>query len=143
MKKLIYIICTLTIIGGSCDTDCNDCDPYTKRTWYIGNNLNQELTLIFFANLGAEVVDEIVLPKDTLLQVYSSSRVSIEGPLTVTPFTYDSIKVYDGSILLYSFKQNKDCQVSSNPLCEENFIKIKEEKSKTGNTLIEYQIEIK
>jgi len=146
MKKLIYIICTLTIIGGSCDTDCNDCGPTGYTRYSMFNNSGGSARLYWFGNTSLSsnlAEDTTILAGDTLL-LYESSLTGTSGLLSTPPF--NSITPYD-SIRLETSSGNTTylvnrCNLTGNPLCEGNYQLIKSVDTK-DKKIKEWLLEIK
>ena len=141
MKKIEIMFCAFLILLGSCDTDCNDCDPYISRTYSIKSTLNESVRMVFFRNSGQE--SEVILDSNSSEILYQISRVSQSGLLSVEPFAFDSLKIFSGSNILYDFDRSDNCEIPFNALCEENFIKVSEEKDNADNTFVEYRLDLK
>ncbi|MBL6446661.1 hypothetical protein JMN32_10085 [Fulvivirga sp. 29W222] len=96
--------------------------------------------MVFFRNLGQQ--SEVIMDSNTTEILYQISRVSQSGLLSVEPFAFDSLKIFSGSSILNHFDQSDNCEMLSNALCEENFIKVSEEKDNANNTFIEYRLDL-
>lgn len=140
-KKIICISFALILLNASCDGDCNDCNPYISQTYSIKSTLNENVRMVFFRNSGQQ--SEVILDSNSSEILYQISRVSQSGLLSVEPFAFDSLKIFSGSNILYDFDRSDNCEIPSNALCEENFIKVSEEKDNADNTFVEYRLDLK
>lgn len=140
MKKLVLLILLILLIfSNSCDkNNCEDCNPYTSSSYFINNNYGQTVILDFYFQNNFE---QLTIERNTKTLVYKTSRVIQEGKLKLEPYIYDSLKVYnDSKNEIYSFKQNINCGIISNGLCQKNYIIKNEYVDKIDNVYIDYEL---
>jgi len=141
MKKIVWTTLGLVLLSSSCDSDCNDCDPYTEVSYSIVNDLDQGFVLNFYRNEGK--LSEVTLARNSKKILYRISRAFQGGVLPVAPFDFDSLKIYSGNDSVLGFSSKSNCDNPVNALCEENFKKVGEERDAVNNLLISYEITIK
>ena len=145
MKKLIVILCCISLMSNSCDTDCNDCGPTGHIRYYMLNSTSEPVTITWFGNttLSSNIYHEFILAEGKKVLLHESSLTGTTGQISIPPFgsiaPYDSIRLKSASNrLAYT---ECDCDVTANPLCEENYELIKSVDTK-NQRIKEWQFEI-
>ena len=128
-KKLIGILFCISLMSNSCDTDCNDCGPTGYTRYYMLNSTSEPVTITWFGNttLSSNISHEFIISEGEKVLLYESSLTGTTGQISTPPFgsitPYDSIRLESASNMLAYTKS--DCDVTANPLCEENYELIK------------------
>ncbi len=140
---LISSFCLFIFCCTSCDTNCNDCGSYKTVSYFIENNSNQELELVFFRETQ-NVPSSLQI--GNRLKLHQLSVVSQEGILCCEPFFYDSLQIKNRNSIIETF-YNKNNSISAcndlkNPLCENNYELIRNDKDSKENEFLEYLITI-
>jgi len=141
MKFFQFLILLIPVTISSCNSDCNDCDSYTSRSFYIENNTDGNYELIFYRDSG-EFEMQSIIPASSL-KLFQVSVVSQSGFLVMEPFYYDSVQYLKNNTVVSKYYQSGDCSEETNPLCENNFVFQKESVDDNGNKFIEYKIYLK
>lgn len=121
-------------MSNSCDTDCNDCGPTGYTRYYMLNSTSEPVTITWFGNttLSSNISHEFIISEGEKKLLYESTvglsiTPSLEQAISTPPFgsitPYDSIRLESSSNMLAYTKS--DCDVTANPLCEENYELIK------------------
>ncbi len=145
MKKLIGILCSIALMANSCDTDCNDCGPTGYTRYYMMNTTNEPVKLTWFGNttLPSNKAHESVIAENENVLLYESSLTGTTGQISTPPFgsitPYDSVRLESVSKTITYI--NANCDLTTNPLCEENYELIKSVDTK-DQKIKEWEFEI-
>ncbi len=128
----------------SCDKECNDCGLISSSRYYLKNNSNDDLKLIFYENTTQIKYDTISIEKNQRIPfLFLSTGSPAKTILSLDYAIYDSIKIINNSEVKSLINDIENCSNVYNVLCKSNYNLILEQEEKLGNKYSEYELIIK
>jgi hypothetical protein len=133
MHKILCLTLFLSIANVACNKTCNDCEPVSTSQYFIKNNSQNKILIIFF---GKSVIGTI---KDTMALDINERKMLIRYATgtpgySVLKFDYnlcDSLYLISNTNEIKVF-ESKNCNKRQNVFCTSNYSVVKEEIINTG-----------